>query len=211
MKLKKIEILSFVLVLATFVAAVLIYPYMPDKIVSHWGLNNQANGYMGRFWGVFLLPMIMLGCSVLFMVITRVDPKKENIQKFEKYFDMFILSFLLFFAYVYALMIFWNLGYHFILIQFMAPALAFLFYVAGVMISHAEPNWTIGIRTPWTLSSEDVWHKTHRLGGKLFKAVAIISLLEIVMPQYSVYIILFPILATVIYLFAYSYVEYHKK
>jgi uncharacterized membrane protein len=184
---------------------------MPDRIASHWGFNNEVNGYMGKFWGVFLLPIVILGCTILFMIIPRIDPKKQNIQKFKKYFDLFISVFLLFFVYVYALTIFWNLGYHFILIQFMAPALALLFYTIGVMVKHAEPNWTIGIRTPWTLSSEEVWYKTHKLGGKLFQIVAFISLLGAVLPQYAFYFILFPIIIAVIYVFVYSYLEFHKK
>jgi len=211
MRLPRIEILSFILVLITFIAAVLIYPSMPDRIASHWGFNNEVNGYMGKFWGVFLLPIVILGCTILFMIIPRIDPKKQNIQKFKKYFDLFISVFLLFFVYVYALTIFWNLGYHFILIQFMAPALALLFYTIGVMVKHAEPNWTIGIRTPWTLSSEEVWYKTHKLGGKLFQIVAFISLLGAVLPQYAFYFILFPIIIAVIYVFVYSYLEFHKK
>jgi uncharacterized membrane protein len=166
---------------------------------------------MGKFWGMFLLPTIMLVCYLIFLIIPRLDPKKENIRKFEKYYDLFILTFIFFFAYIYSLFIFWNLGYHFILIQFMAPALALLFYVVGVMITHAEPNWTIGIRTPWTLSSEEVWYKTHKLGGKLFKVTAVISLLGIFLPQYAIYFIFIPVIAAAIYLVLYSYLEYRKK
>jgi uncharacterized membrane protein len=210
MKLRKTEILSLVLVLATFLAAALIYPAMPERIATHWGLNNNVNGSMGKFWGLFLLPVIMLGCYLIFIIIPRVDPKKENIQKFEKYYDLFILTFVFFFVYLYSLFIFWNLGYRFILIQFMAPALALLFYVVGVMLAHAEPNWTIGIRTPWTLLNEDVWRKTNQLGGKLFRAIAFVCLLGIIIPEYAIYFIFVPVIMVAIYLVGYSYFEYKK-
>jgi uncharacterized membrane protein len=211
MKLRRAEILSLVLVLATFVVAVLIYPSLPDKMASHWGFNNEVNGYMGRFWGTFITPVVMFGCWLLFIIIPRIDPKKQNIQKFLKYFDIFILVFMLFFVYVYDLTIFWNLGYQFTFIQLLAPAFALLFYFIGMMIEHAESNWTIGIRTPWTLSSEDVWYKTHKLGGKLFRGVAVLSLLGMIAPQYAFYFVLFPIIAVIIYLVVYSYLEYRKK
>ena len=211
MKLKKIEILSFVIVLATFVAGILVYPHMPERIASHWGANGQVNGYMGKFWGTFFLPVIMLACALLFLTIIRIDPKKQNIEKFRKYFNMFILTFLLFFSYIYALIIFNNFGYQFNMLQFLAPALAVLFFVVGTMIKHAEPNWTIGIRTPWTLSNEEVWYKTHQLGGKLFQIVAVISLLGIIMPQYAVWVIILPVLAVALFLVLYSYLEYRKK
>jgi uncharacterized membrane protein len=201
----------FVVVIATFVAALLIYPYMPEKIASHWGINNEVNGYMGRFWGTFLVPMMMLGFSVLFMVISRIDPKKQNIEKFQIYFDLFIIMFLFFFVYIYSLTIFWNLGYVFNLVKFMSPAFAMLFYVMGVMIKHSESNWSIGIRTPWTLSSENVWRKTHELGGKLFKAVAFISLLGVLMPEYAVYFVLIPVISVAVFSFVYSYLIYKKE
>lgn len=210
MKLRKIEIVSFVLIFATFVAAYLVYPQMPERIASHWGLNNEVNGHMGKFWGMFLLPIIMLVCYLIFIIIPRLDPKKENIRKFEKYYDLFILTFIFFFVYLYSLFVFWNLGYRFILIQSMAPALALLFYVVGVMIAHAEPNWSIGIRTPWTLSNEDVWKKTHQRGGKLFRAVAFTCILGILLPQYAIYFIFIPLIIVTIYLFIYSYLLYKK-
>lgn len=211
MKLRKAEILSFVLVLATFVAALLIYPYMPEKIASHWGIDNEVDGYMGKFWGTFLVPVMMLGFSILFIVIPRIDPKKQNIEKFEKYFDLFIFAFMFFFVYIYALTIFWNLGYMFNLIQFMAPAFAILFYVIGIMTKHAEPNWTIGIRTPWTLSNENVWRQTHERSGKLFQAVGVLSLLGILVPNYAIYFVLFPVIFVAIYSFVYSYLIYKKE
>ena len=210
MKLRRSEIFAIVLALATFLFGILIYPYLPERIASHWGLNNQVNGYMGKFWGVFLLPIIMLVCVVIFLIVTRIDPKKENIQKFEKYFDLFIMTFMFFFVYIYALTIFWNLGYHFILIQFMMPMMAVLFYVTGIMIKHAEPNLTIGIRTPRTIANDDVWYKTHKLGGKLFQALAVMIFLGAFVPKYALFVILLPVIFVVIFLFAYSYYEYKK-
>ena len=211
MRLRRIEILSFIAVLATFVAAVLIYPNMPSHVVSHWGINNNANGYMGKFWGTFLLPIILLVCTTIFVIIPRTDPKKQNIQKFEKYYDLFILTFIFFFTYVYALIIFWNLGYRFVFIQLLSPALALLFYSVSILMIHSEPNYSIGIRTPWTLSSENVWKKTHELGGKLFQVAAFISLFSLVMPDYAIWFILVPVISFALYTVLYSYLEFKKE
>jgi len=211
MKIRKIEVLSLAIILATFLVAIFIYPQMPDKVVSHWGMNGEANGYMGKFWGIFLLPTIILVCYFIFLFIPHIDPKKQNILKFQKYYDMFILTFILFFVYVYALTIFWNLNYNFIFIQFMAPALALIFYVVGIMLRHVEPNLSIGIRTPWTIADDDVWYKTHKLGSKLFKISAVVCLFGIIIPQYAFYFILLPIIITAVYLVLYSYLEYRKS
>lgn len=212
LKIRKFEILSLILILIfiTFLVGIIVYPYLPLEMSSHWGINNQVNNYIDRFWGVFLLPIIILICSLIFIIIPRADPRKENIEKFQKYYDLFVLTFILFFVYVYVLTIFWNLGYHFIFLQSLAPAFTFLFYVVGVMIEHAEPNFTIGFRTPWTLASDEVWYKTHKLGGKFFRVVALLALLGIVLPQYAIWFIIVPVILVSIYLFYYSYLEFKK-
>jgi uncharacterized membrane protein len=94
--------------------------------------------------------------------------------------------------------------------QFLTPALAILFYIVGIMFKYVEPNLSIGIRTPWTIANDDVWHKTHKLGSKLFKIAAFICLLGIIMPQYALYFVLLPIIIASLYLVLYSYLEYRK-
>ncbi len=60
----------------------------------------------------------------------------------------------------------------------MLPAgIGLLFYYIGVLMENAERNWFIGIRTPWTLSSDRVWRQTNRLGGRLFRAAGIAAML----------------------------------
>jgi uncharacterized membrane protein len=94
--------------------------------------------------------------------------------------------------------------------QWVVPALGILFFYVGVLISHSEQNWTIGIRTPWTLSSEKVWKKTHDLGGKLFKAVGILSITTILMPAYAFWLVILSLVGISVFLFGYSYYLYQK-
>jgi uncharacterized membrane protein len=93
----------------------------------------------------------------------------------------------------------------------MIPALGILFYYCGILIENTKRNWFIGIKTPWTLSSEVVWNKTHKIGGKLFKVVGIIAFLGIIFPNYAFFLILFPVIAVSIYTVIYSYFEYRKE
>jgi len=161
------------------------------------------------------MPLMSLGLLLLFLVIPKIDPLKQNIEKFRKYFDMFIVLMLGFLFYVYLLTIFWNLGIRFSMTLLMIPAMAALFYYCGILIENAKRNWFIGIRTPWTLSSEKVWEKTHKLGGKLFKSAGIIILLGLVLKGYVLLSVLFPVIFFIIfvsfYLIVYSYVEYQKE
>jgi len=86
-----------------------------------------------------------------------------------------------------------------------------LFIYLGFLLEHAEPNWFVGIRTPWTLSSESVWKKTHRLGGKLFKIAGIICLLGVLFQDYAILIIMAPVLLVSCYIVANSYIEFQKE
>ncbi len=86
-----------------------------------------------------------------------------------------------------------------------------LFIGLGYLIEHAEPNWFVGIRTPWTLSSERVWKKTHALGGTLFKIAGILAMIGVVFGKYSIWFVIVPILAVSVYLVIYSYREFGKE
>ena len=157
------------------------------------------------------MPIISLVMVLLFLLIPKIDPLKENIQKFRKYFDRFIVLIILFLLYIYLLAIFWNLGKRFNMIYTMVPALAVLFYYIGIMVENAKRNWFIGIRTPWTLSSEAVWDKTHKIGGKLFKIAALITLFGIFFGKYAIFFTIVPVILVAVYTFIYSYFEYQKE
>ena len=91
------------------------------------------------------------------------------------------------------------------------PYLFFLlFFYIGMMMEKSKRNWFIGIRTPWTLSDDRVWERTHRLGGRMFKAAALVSLLGLAAGEYAIWLLLVPILVAAFYPMVYSYFEYKK-
>ena len=173
MKLIRVAIIAGLII--TFILTIAIYPTAPDRIVSHWNAAGQADGYMSKFWGLFLIPLIMTGFVALLAVLPRIDPYKKNYEKFRDYYEGFILLFVLFMLAIQVQIILWSIGYQ------ISPNLTFpiligiLFIYIGFLLGHAEQNWFVGIRTPWTLSSKTVWKKTHELGGKLFKIAGVIS------------------------------------
>lgn len=208
--MKKSSIIVLSILIISFLIGIYFYYQFPDKIVSHWDSQGQPNGYMSKFWGLFLMPLISVALFLLFMLLPKIDPLKNNIKKFRNYFDGFIIIIFIFLFYLYILTILWNLGLKFNMILFLIPAFAVLFYYAGILIEHAKRNWFIGIRTPWTLSSEKVWNKTHKLGAKLFKVSAIIILLGLIFQKYAIWFIIIPIIFSVIDTTVYSYFEYKK-
>jgi uncharacterized membrane protein len=209
--MRKANWAMLVMIAASFIIGAWLYPGMPESLPSHWNIRGEVDGYMPKFWALFLMPIITVGLTALFLVIPRIDPKKSNIEKFRKYYEALVVLIVAFLFYIYLLTLFWNLGYVFDMGQMLVPALGFLFYFIGSILDKVKTNWFIGIRTPWTLSSERVWKLTHRKGGMVFRASGVIALFGILFPVFAVWLLLAPILVGVAYLMVYSYMEYQKE
>jgi len=189
-----------------------VYNRLPEQMASHWNTANQVDGYISRFWGAFLMPVISVGMLLLFLVIPQIDPLRANIARFRGYFNAFIALMVGFMVYMHILTILWNLGYdQFNMGTAMLPALGLIFVFAGVMMRQAKRNFFIGIRTPWTLSSDHVWDETHRLGSILFIASGILALLGAFFPDYAIWFILVPVLGSTLFLLVYSYLLYQRE
>jgi uncharacterized membrane protein len=212
MTIKTTLLIAAVLILTATLAGVLLWNQLPDPVASHWGADDQVNGYMPRVWGVFLMPLITIGMLLLFLVIPSVDPLKTNIQQFRDTFNTFIVLIIAFMVYIHALTLIWNLGYTgFRMSSAMLPAMGLLFIFMGRLITKAKRNFFIGIRTPWTLSSDRVWDETHRVGGKLFIAAGVLALLGAFFPDYAVWFIMFPVIGASLFSVVYSYVLYREE
>lgn len=204
--------IAIALVLAlTFAVTLLAWPAMPDPVVSHWGFSGEADGSMPKAWGLLLVPFLSAGLAALLLLLPRIDPLEANIATFREAYEWFIVVFLLFLLALQAFLLLWNGGVQVGIALVLPPAFAALYYEIGVLMEQAKPNWFIGIRTPWTLSSEKVWERTHALGGRLFKIAGVLALLGIFFPAYAVLFILVPVLGVSLYLVVYSYQEFRKE
>lgn len=160
---------ALVAVVAAVVAVTAwVYPYLPPRMVTHWGLSGQPDGYMSRFWGAWMVPVISVVLAVLLWLLPAIDPRKENYRAFRGVYNAFVVGMVVFLAYVHLLSLAWNLGHPVPIEKALAPALGLLLVGVGVLVQRAQPNWFVGIRTPWTLSSPAVWQKTHRIAAPWF-------------------------------------------
>ncbi|MFH0860702.1 MAG: DUF1648 domain-containing protein [Candidatus Altiarchaeota archaeon] len=199
------------IMMVSFAVGLYAYQQMPDRVASHWNAQGKVDGYMPKFWGVFLMPVIMALVSTLFLLIPRIDPLKANIDKFRGYYQGFILIVAAFLLYIYLLTVFWNFGHRFNMTLALVPALGLLYYCVGIVMGHAQRNWFIGIRTPWTLSSDVVWRQTHEKGAKLFKASGLVAVLGAFFQDYAIVLAVGPVIISSFYLMAYSYFSYQKE
>lgn len=209
MSLKKI--FPILIIVLFFILGIYFYPSSPSIMATHWGLYGEVNGYSSKFFALFFIPILSVFLYLIFRFLPQTDPYHSHFKEFEKYFDTFINILFVFLFYIYFLTLIWNLFSPFNLTQFLSPAFALLFYYAGILCSVTKRNWFVGIRTPWTMSSDIVWQKTHHLGAKLFKLTAIISLLGLIWPSTSIYFFIYPIIFTTFAVFVYSYLIFRQE
>ena len=206
-------IIVLLLIAGAAIAGLLLWNQLPEQMASHWNVNDQVDGTMPKFWGVFLMPLFTLAMMALFLIIPNIDPLKANIAKFRESFNLFIVLIIAFMLYVHGLTLAWSLGYHdFNMSSAMLPFMGVLFIAIGLMLRKAKRNFFIGIRTPWTLSSDTVWDKTHQLGSILFMVSGVFTLIGGIFGGMTAFWFLFgPLMGSTIFLLVYSFVLYQRE
>ncbi len=210
-KLINKNILSVLILIISFVIGLISLNYLPDIIVTHWGFYGEPNGYSSKAFGVLMFPVLILVLLLLFNFLPHTDPYQKNFLQFEKYFRTFICIILGFLLYLQIIIIAWNIKPDFNLVSFLVPGFSLLFYYTGFLLAKTKRNWFVGIRTPWAMADDDNWAKTHQLGSKLFKAVAILSLIGIIFPRLSFYFVFVPIIGSTLAVYLYSYLLHLQK
>ena len=175
--------LPVVLIVGAFIASAVVYPRLPDSVPVHWGISGEPDRYGSRLEGAFLAPMIMLLIWGLMVVFPKVDPRRANISKFRESYDIIVLLTLLFMAGVHAVVLASALGATIDMNRVILLGVGVFFVVLGNLLPRARSNFFLGIRTPWTLSSDDVWTRSHRLAGYLFVSAGLVSMMSALIPQ----------------------------
>jgi uncharacterized membrane protein len=199
------------LVVVAFVVTIYFYPQMPEKMATHWNAKGQVDGYMSRDAGIFLLPFVMAGIASLLYFTPSLDPRRHNIERFRPYYEGFIVVMSVFLLAVQYQIILWNLGIKISPNIFIPVAVGLLFFYIGFLCEKAKSNWFVGIRTPWTLSSDRVWEKTHRLGGILFKIAGIIVITGAFFQKYAFLFVIVSAFALTAITIIYSFVLYKQE
>jgi uncharacterized membrane protein len=202
---------AVIIILLSFAASFYFYSQLPGHIATHWNAKGEADAYMPKEAGVLVVPFTMTFLVLVLLAIPKIDPLKANIKKFEKHYDYFVLFSALFFLYVHFLVIIWNIGTRFSIVQMLLPGIGLLLFYLGVLMEKAKRNWFVGIRTPWTLSNDKVWEETHKVSSKLFKLSGFLVFASVAFPQYASLAIFFPLVFAALFSFIYSYHAYEKK
>jgi len=164
----KTEIWPFLMLLSAVVLSFWAYPLLPDMVVSHWNFSGQANGWSSREFHCLFFPALIFFIYFVLSLSPKFDPNSERYQEFAKAFLLIRDAIIFVLLVVFAAATFANLGYPINIGGVTAGAIGLLMIVMGNYLGKLKRNFFIGIRTAWTLSSENVWNKTHRLMARLF-------------------------------------------
>jgi uncharacterized membrane protein len=164
----KTEIIPIITLIITIISSFYFFSNFPDQIPIHWNFQGEVDNWGSKTFGAFFFPVLILGMYLIFLILPYIDPKKLRYDQFQKTYHKFKRTLIIFMALIYFVSSFAGLGYNVNIGIWMPILIGLLFIFIGNYLSKIKPNWFLGIRTPWTLSSETVWQKTHQVGGKLF-------------------------------------------
>lgn len=204
-------IISFILIAIAAIVGLVLWNQLPDPMPSHWNAAGQVDGYMSRFWGVWLMPLMTLGITLLLAAIPAIDPLRANIAQFRSLYNAFIVGFVVYMLYVYGLTLAASLGWQFNMSTMMLPAMGLLFIGISFLMKNAKRNFFIGIRTPWTLSSDSVWEKTHRLGAKMFLGSGVVVLVSAFLGENGIWLMMAALLVAAFVPIVYSYILWRQE
>ena len=213
--LRKLWLFSAIVLLAMGGLATWAWQQLPADVTIpvHWGPSGVPDRYGGKVEGLFLLPMVTAGIALLLTVILFIDPLRQNLQRSQKAYAVTWVALLLFMAGLHSVTVLIALGWAINISLVISLALGLLFMIMGNYMGKIRRNYTFGIRTPWTLASDVVWDKTHRLGGKVFMVVGLLILLSafFVSSLLHMYIMLGGLLGATLLVVGYSYFLWRKE
>lgn len=171
----KREWIFWILILAPAVFAIYYWPQIPDKVPTHWNASGDVDHYGGK-WAAFLSPMINFGTYFLMLLLPKIDPRKKNYDLFGGAYWLMRVALSILFCILGFVTILAAIGVAMNVGLIVMVSTLLLFMVMGNQFGRIRPNYFVGIRTPWTISNEEVWTKTHRMGGRIWVIASVLML-----------------------------------
>jgi uncharacterized membrane protein len=204
--------IPFLIVVTASVASAIVYPRLPATIPTHWNMDGQPDDWSRRAFGASILPVLLLGMWGLLRVLPAIDPRGANYAKFGGAYEAMIDALMIFLLGMHIVVLRAGLGDPVQVGRVVPFGIGALLMVIGNLLPRCRPNWFIGIRTPWTLSSDRVWEKTHRLGGRLFVAGGfLIAIVALFWTQWVHLVLITSVILATAAVLIYSYLEWKRE
>jgi uncharacterized membrane protein len=166
-----------ILLVVPFVLIAWFWNAIPDTIPIHYNIDFEPDNWAPKATALLLIPSISVALVAFLLFIPRFDPK-GNIEKYMGAYRGIVLATTLFLSGLICMEVLRNAGFQ-IPMDYLPLAIVVLFAFIGNVLLKVKPSYFVGIRTPWTLSNDEVWRRTHRVGGYLwvFASIAMIPLI----------------------------------
>jgi uncharacterized membrane protein len=188
------------------------YPRLPAEVATHFDLQGDANGWSSRLAAVLLVPALALAFAGIAVVLPRIDPRRPNYALFTPTYWTLINALLFLLGAIHVLVLGKALGWQVDMGRVASLGVGGMFVLIGNLMTRLRPNWFMGIRTPWTLSSDEVWRKTHRFGGVAFAisglCVAATALIDAPYARYGAFAL---VIAAALGSVVYSYLLWKRE
>ena len=202
----KVLMITSIIILLPMLVGLILWNQLPDKIPFHWNAAGEVDGWASRSVAVFVPSAAMLALQWLCVVVTSADPKKQNHP--DKVIHLVLWLIPLLTGFISALMYATALGRS-VRVEVLMPILLGLIFIAiGNYLPKCKQNYTIGIKIPWTLASEENWNRTHRLSGWVWVGGGIVMMLAGFFDAFWVTMIVVAIMVLVPLI--YSYILHRK-
>lgn len=201
---------TIILILISIIATVFIYSSLPEKIPMHWNIRGEVDSYGSKSF-VWFTALFPLGIYLLMIYVPEIDPRRKSYKKHKKAYEVLMNILVLFFIALHWIAISYALGYQISVGKIIPIGIGILLVVIGNYMGQIRPNYTFGIKTPWTLADETVWKKTHRVGSSVFILSGLVFIIAgIINKPYSFTLAISSVFVALIYIIVYSYLEYKK-
>lgn len=168
---------------ASFIAgawlfSIAVYSRLPERFAVHWNIHGQPDRYGSRLEGAFLLPSLMIALYLIMQWYPSRDPRSSNIAKFRRAYDTIVAAMIAFLGIVHGLVLGQSLGWRVDITTVLLVCGGAMLVLFGNLLPLARSNFIFGIRTPWTLSSDTVWTRSHRVGGYAMVAAGLVTIVS---------------------------------
>lgn len=201
----------WIVMIGLIVSAFFIYPHLPEQVPSHWNLKGEVDSYMSRPQGAFVMPLTVLVLYLLMVIVPAIDPRRDNYIRFQNAYRLMRWSLVLFLGGLWVLTIMFAMGYDVNISLIVKAGVSLLLAVIGNFMGQFRHNYFVGIKTPWTLANEEVWHQTHRLGGRIWVAGGLVCLaMSPINALWANYLYFASIMVMALVPMAYSFILYWR-
>lgn len=174
-KFKKESVISVIFSILLFALVnLLFYKKMPETLPTHWGFNNKIDGYSSKFTTLITTPLLLILLNIFSCFMLDNDPKNKDKNNFVITIGKATIPLVMLITFVIS--VFYGLGKKINVMVIISIFVGFLLILIGNYLPKTKRNYTVGIKLPWTLNSDENWNKTHRLAGYFFILGGIIFL-----------------------------------